>query len=118
MTSAIVELDVFSGRPNPRWTLHADVLIALQGMIGLLERATAGVEAPNQLGYRGVSVWADQGRGLVQLCYVGGGYVFLPNEADGPPRIDAARRIERTLLESGIGSVDRALLAGILAAMR
>lgn len=46
-----VELDIFSGRPNPRWALSAEAAKRLQA--DLEERATAESPAALGLGYRG-----------------------------------------------------------------
>jgi hypothetical protein len=57
-----VELDVFSGRPNPRWTLSTDRVKELEERLQGLEQ-TEGREPPG-LGYRGFLL---RGRGDLQL---------------------------------------------------
>ncbi|NIJ65615.1 hypothetical protein FHR20_002577 [Sphingomonas leidyi] len=47
-----VELDVFSGRPNPVWQLDAQAAAALVALHDVLAAGTAW-EAPPALGYRG-----------------------------------------------------------------
>ena len=85
-----VELDVFSGRPNPCWELaesQGDELLQLQGQ---LELSRSGGAEPPALGYRG----------------------FVYSDASGPVRAyrgcvktlhalyaDPSRRVERYLLE-------------------
>ena len=88
----VVELDAFSGRPNPRWTLTETRTAALTRLISSLSRATgaAPLRAPG-LGYRGFRLQGSDGRtywayrGLLQS-----GDVLLS---------DPDRRIERLLLE-------------------
>ena len=49
-----VEADIFSGRPNPRWTLDEADTAVVAAMLGALRPAPrAPAEAPG-LGYRGV----------------------------------------------------------------
>ena len=47
-----VELDIFSGRPNPRWVLPTDERDSLLNMVASL-RDTAGPFPATGLGYRG-----------------------------------------------------------------
>lgn len=56
----LVELDVFSGRPNPHWQLdeqHREELLRLQGH---LTPASQTAPEPPGLGYRGF-VYSDRG---------------------------------------------------------
>ena len=88
----LVELDAFSGRPNPRWTLAEARAAALARLISSLSPATgaASLRAPG-LGYRGFRLQGPDGgtyrvfRGLLQS---GNGLLADPD-----------RRVERFLLE-------------------
>jgi hypothetical protein len=57
-----VQLDVFSGRPNPRWTLSADRVKELEERLQALEQAEE--REPPGLGYRGFLLSGD---GDIQL---------------------------------------------------
>ena len=54
-----VELDIFSGLPNPTWELPAADTAALTRMIGGLTQSSA-VDLPSPLGYRGFVVSVDE----------------------------------------------------------
>ena len=69
-----VELDVFSGRPNPSWVLDtADAadLIAKVERLTRVEADAAPGAAPRTLGYRGFTVFRDDAPWL----HVGSGIV-------------------------------------------
>ena len=48
-----VALDVFSGRPNPAWTLDTEERDALLARLPRLDGPAPGPLAPQRLGYRG-----------------------------------------------------------------
>lgn len=51
-----IELDIFSGRPNPRWTLTKQQMIDWNHLLQELPEGEANVESPPGLGYRGFIV--------------------------------------------------------------
>jgi len=55
-----VELDIFSGRPNPKWTLHPGEIRILEEK---LQELSGGIlrEESQQLGYRGFRVVLSNG---------------------------------------------------------
>lgn len=90
-SAAIVELDIFSGRPNPRWELSLPDVRSLRSLQRFLRPASSAPFEPPGLGYRGFgyeldgSVWQAY-RGFV----IGKGLVLaVPGS-----------RIERLLLAS------------------
>jgi len=90
-----VELDVFSGRPNPTWSLEQperDVLLQL--LRARNAEARARWEPPG-LGYRGfvLHIASD---GKVEVVRVGGGTI----EAGATVRIDRDRAVEAHLLRT------------------
>lgn len=72
-----VELDVFSGRPNPGWSLAAEEAKDLLSRISRLA-PNGGGQSPAGLGYRGFIVyrtitgppqrWLHVGRGVVSIA--------------------------------------------------
>lgn len=86
----LVELDIFSGRPNPRWRLdEPDARALLRLQAGLAEADAAPAEPP-ALGYRGF-LYADAS-GRCRACL---GYVRTP----AATLADPAFSIERFLLD-------------------
>lgn len=86
----LVELDVFSGRPNPRWELDEQ---SSQQLRQLEERLTSARQAPVEppgLGYRGF-VHSD-GSGQVRAYR---GYVRTPREVLADPTFS----VEKFLLD-------------------
>jgi hypothetical protein len=66
----LVELDVFSGRPNPRWKLDDPVADDLRGLVSLLPVTTDGPPEPPGLGYRGFTFSEGTGRIRAYKGYV------------------------------------------------
>jgi hypothetical protein len=85
-----VELDVFSGRPNPRWELDEPSSRKLRELQSRLTRAREAPAEPPGLGYRGF-VYSDAG-GQVRVYrgYVRTARAFLA---------DPSFSIERYLLD-------------------
>jgi hypothetical protein len=54
-----VELDIFSGRPNPRWSLSGRRVTELEERLTGLESVEAG--EPRGLGYRGLVIRSNSG---------------------------------------------------------
>jgi hypothetical protein len=106
--SATVELDVFSGRPNPTWTLGEPEAARILGAWEALEPAQS-VPYPGQLGYRGVVVVFDDGTRLTIADGVA--------DMEGAARGDPDRALERLVVASGRSVVDDALLDEVLAGL-
>jgi hypothetical protein len=85
-----VELDVFSGRPNPRWELDEDSAESLRLLISGLPPATGVPQEPSGLGYRGFVFTTADGPARAY-----GGYIITP----GAVLADPSSRIERFLLD-------------------
>jgi hypothetical protein len=108
----LVELDLFSGRPNPRWELDARGRDHLAQLLRRLRPAAAAADLPG-LGYRGF-VWRD-GTGAASRAY--GGYLRLPNATLGDP----AFSVERCLLDrlpAELGSLRPRVAAEIIRLQR
>jgi hypothetical protein len=88
--SATVEIDLFSGRPNPSFELDRQATHELVGLLSNLKRSDVKAARPDGLGFRGLAVTIE---GRPQL-FVSGSAVF----ADPEQFADQARTIERFLL--------------------
>ena len=66
----LVELDLFSGRPNPRWELTGGAADALRGLLGRLAVAHDEPPEPPGLGYRGFILMEDTYRSRAYKGYV------------------------------------------------
>jgi hypothetical protein len=88
----IVELDIFSGRPNPRWSLSESENAELARLIESLQPAASPPSlTPPGLGYRGFRL--RDGTGSTWFAY--GGFVQSPRGWLADPE----RSIERFLGE-------------------
>ena len=108
---ATVIADVFSGLPNPQWTIAGDVLAQFQLLLASLAPFHGGlVPKPPPLGYRGLIVQFAAGDNLL----VWNGYVLGARET----WLDPDRRMERWLLETGIRAINTDILKEILTGIR
>ena len=87
----IVEIDLFSGRPNPRWELGPVEARALEKLEAGLRPAAGPPPEPPALGYRG---FVYRSGGGMRRAY--GGQIRGEERALEDPQ----RRIERLLLDS------------------
>ena len=97
-----------SGLPNPTWTLDADQVSDLVAQWDGLE-ATAAVDYPSVLGYRGIVVDFENG----SRVWVSGGVAVDEFENGIEARSDADRRLELWLLGTGAGIIDDALFESV-----
>jgi hypothetical protein len=112
VNSAVVELDVYSGQPNPRWKLEEKVCQDVLEEISHLATENKLIPRSNQLGYRGLRVIMDIApSGKCEEIYVCDGYVFLRHEGLETAFIDANRQVEQKLLTSGMETSDQKLRA-------
>lgn len=106
--SMLVELDVFSGRPNPEWTLTAAEAAKLEVITTSLPVAAAPPPSFEGLGYRGIVVRnpADSGWSLVAFRDT----VRIRTQGKSEVRADPEAKVERWLLGTAGHAVDPALL--------
>jgi hypothetical protein len=99
---ARVELDVFSGRPNPTWTLTAAETKTFRDMVAALP-GTGTLTFPDPLGYRGmlVSLPAEEANGSVTTWRIWRGVVQQTSDATSTFYVDSDRALEMWLLQSG-----------------
>ncbi|WP_410657963.1 hypothetical protein [Amycolatopsis sp. lyj-112] len=95
-----VELDIFSGVPNPAWTLRQAQAAEFQRKLEALPQASGG-QIANNLGYRGFVTRTSAIAALVQ-----NGTVQVTQDGETRYRTDSGRELERWLLQSGKPFVD------------
>lgn len=88
-----VELDIFSGRPNPSWTLAEDEAAELRRRLEGLPGTEREIDPPG-LGYRGFLI---SGLPEATSCRVFGGLIACSGAA-GERRFEDARGAEQWLL--------------------
>ena len=88
-----VEVDVYSGRPNPTWTPVSSDAAQIITIIGKLPKSVPGVRNDN-LGYRGMIVR----RGGVEWLVFGGKVL---QRGSNRWYTDRDRKVERLILHSG-----------------
>jgi hypothetical protein len=89
-----VELDIFSGRPNPSWMLAPPERDELLRALGAAQQETAARELPG-LGYRGFAVHVG-GEGRSQDFHVGAGRI----ETAGRHFVDRDQAVEKHLIRT------------------
>jgi hypothetical protein len=90
-----VELDVYSGLPNPRWQLTPQETGQLEDRLNGLPETNA-VEIPGQLGYRGFRIQDENGS---RLTVTNSGYVVM-HHASGDTFYRDAKKIELWLKQN------------------
>ena len=107
-----ITLDIFSGRPNPHWTLSAaECSVLLKQLEALPAAGDVSPSDPPGLGYRGVIVDAP-GKGPLRLF---GGVVT--DAADGSPRhLDRGRAVELSIARASKGHISKELTEAAIAA--
>jgi hypothetical protein len=105
-----VELDVFSGRPNPTWVVEDEQARELVAALSALPTTSAPSATPDGLGYRCFRLVGVPSMGVVTAGY---GSITVTNGASVAHRLDPQRTVEAMLLRSAQGRVDEALLRTI-----
>jgi hypothetical protein len=95
-----VELDVFSGRPNPTWTLSDADRADLRARLDALPAASA-TELGADLGYRGFVVRMPAAEGDIVTVRRGSVHVSGDGHGTGGYYRDPDRGLERWLLTTG-----------------
>jgi hypothetical protein len=92
----VVTLDVYSGRPNPSWTLSDEQVRELRARIEALASSPAPPAQPGRLGYRGLTAELP---GLDVSVFRGD--VTVRAGASVRHSADTDRQLERWLLDTG-----------------
>lgn len=92
-----VELDIFSGRPNPRWELDPDERETITAILADLPEPLPELGPPDRpLGYRGFRI-IDSGQN--RTVTVQGGTVLIHSGGRVAASIDASARLEGALVK-------------------
>jgi hypothetical protein len=109
-----VEVDLYSGRPNPRFELAPDRAVELSRRLSALPPLLDRSAPAEALGYRGLRVEGGPGDPFVEVT-VNRGIVVVRGSGGVEQWLqDSGRALERWLLESGVAE----LHADDLAALR
>ena len=94
-----VELDIFSGMPNPTWVLTDAEAESFMRQVSALRQIPTKTLSSN-LGYRGFIVHTTRGSDK-QLIYVQSGIALILEGEKKTSATDEGRKLERWLLNSG-----------------
>jgi len=99
--ATVVTLDVYSGRPNPEWTLSDAEARELHARLDALN-SPLGAQPPrnDNLGYRGLRVTTRRQSKDVEVT-VGKGAIAVEDSASAAYYRDTNRQLERWLFETG-----------------
>jgi hypothetical protein len=95
-----VTLGIYSGRPDPTWTLTDVQVAALVGQLASLT-VTNGVPPQGGLGYHGFSMLVHEAGKADRTVVAYRGAVTSPGDAPGTYRDDPQRTVEQALLQTG-----------------
>ncbi|MEU7581671.1 hypothetical protein AB0B50_29185 [Streptomyces sp. NPDC041068] len=102
-----IEIDLYSGRRNPVFSLTPEAGQDLLSRIAALPSAPAGAAPLEGLGYRGLRI-TDPAVDIMEIVVSGG--VVLVRDRNGAERVleDAGRSLERSLADLAAASLDPA----------
>ena len=110
MTPVAVEVDIFSGRPNPGWTLsEADATTFRSKLSGLQKTAARSLSA--NLGYRGLVITMPQE--TATKIHVQNGVVEVSGSTPSSFFLDPQRSLERWLVGTGREFLSSGILEAI-----
>jgi hypothetical protein len=100
-SNVVVTLDVFSGRPNPTWSLSEGMAVEFLRRLHALDGAKAAPREFEDLGYRAVSAeFQDETKGTVAVK-VSRGVVTLDRAGQRVHFLDTGRQFELWLVNTG-----------------
>ena len=100
-SNVVVTLDVFSGRPNPTWSLAEGMTVEFLRRLHALDGAKAAPREFEDLGYRAVSAeFQDETKGTV-VVKASRGVVTLDRAGQRVHFLDSGRQFESWLVNTG-----------------
>jgi hypothetical protein len=106
-----VELDVFSGQPNPRWELTPEQSREFRKRVAALPHPPSPPRMFDGLGYRGLVLHDPAARS--ESFRVGFGWVVHQQGDAASNFVDQGRGLEKWLLSTAKGKIDDRLLASV-----
>lgn len=103
--AATVEADLYSGRPNPSWSLTPEEVARLVERVEGLAPA-AEVEPPGRLGYRGLRFRLHSGSREIASGASFDGHLRFQGSAGPRHLADPKGEVERWLLATGQGRIE------------
>jgi hypothetical protein len=102
-----VEVDLYSGRPNPRFRLDPAAAAELMRRLAALPPLSGPATPRETLGYRGLRIDAGVAESPATEIVVSDGVVIV-RDRDGAERLlkDPHRGLERWLIEAGTANLD------------
>ena len=101
VSETTVELDIYSGLPNPTWTIAPALASDLEGRIASLNSSREISECPQNLGYRGFIVQSlDAQSNSIQTLHACRGVIKVTDAIGSRYYVDPQRQIELWLLAS------------------
>lgn len=98
--TANVTLEVYSGRPDPTWSLDDALIKTLRERVAALKAAAPDTPAYEGLGYRGIRV-AMTGSDPLRAVAASRGIVTVERGTEKLRLVDSGRAIELWLVRSG-----------------
>jgi hypothetical protein len=105
----IVEMDIFSGRPNPSWELSPEQTLEFQRQVAALNHRTPPAPVFDGLGYRGLIVRDPSYPGW--FLKVAFGRILEVKEGVEYGCRDEGRALEKWLVATAKGKIDERLTA-------
>jgi hypothetical protein len=100
-SNVVVTLDVFSGRPNPTWSLAEGMTVEFLRRLRALDSSKAAPREFEDLGYRAVSAeFQDETKGTV-VVKASRGMVTLDRAGQRVHYLDSGRQFESWLVNTG-----------------
>jgi hypothetical protein len=116
-THATVELEIYSGKPNPNWSLSKEMILDLLQRLRALEPSgTAPVEFDG-LGYRGVRASLEDNSRLTASLIVSRGAVTILRDSHQSWYRDDGRQLELWLVRTGANIVSSDVLQHVTSEM-
>jgi hypothetical protein len=107
----IVELDIYSGQPNPTWTLTNDQEQELIQFLSNLSLKEGEMVDHGILGYRGMILYEGND---FPITLVGLGEIVQQTSSGLLVYYDEGKELEKFLLTTAINKIDKRILHSIL----
>lgn len=102
-----VEVDLYSGRPNPRFRLEPAAAAELMRRVAALPPLSGRATPRETLGYRGLRIDAGVAQSPAIEIVVSDGVVFVRDRGGAERALqDLHRGLERWLIEAGTANLD------------